>query len=555
LSQAKASGALLLPTGVTAEVVFPTSADGFQKALEYHDLAIAKALLVPNLMGVSNAGQTGAYSQSQTQLETFAWTLQADAKRLESVVDRQIFRDLQDQNWGDKVYAKFKFKPLSTEKLRWFIDTWTKLISGGAVIQTEADETRLREILEMPPRDPDAEPLIDPEVATGREHELGTKDKEHELGEKSKDNDVKRSIDEDKKRATDPILAGEKAKDRAAQIAGAKAAAGANGGKKPFDKKPVKHTSLRDARLVAASARERVDFAVLDRKQAGFERALSHDLAMIVTRSVDKELGDEAALKSLTDENTDDIGQFQLHPVAVGKIKAMAQKALMESWVLGREHAQREVRKSRKVVNLRFADLRDKAAQYIDAQAFRMAGNIADGARSIIQQELLNSVKVGRSPPQTRTAIWERLVAKGFSSREAVRSVEPADSAVMAALDALWVDSEEQAAAYLNTLARTSLFESMNEARYAEFSDPALGDFVVALRYSSVLDERTTEICEALHDHVWTVDSDNWETYRPPNHYNCRSVLVPITQLDVEDGLWNGEESDVPDVEPQAGFK
>lgn len=638
LTQAKASGAVLLPTGVTAEVHFPTSADGFEKACQYHDLAIAKALLVPNLMGVSNAGQTGAYSQSQTQLETFAWTLQADAKRLEGCVDRQVFRDLQDQNWGDGEYARFKFKPLSTEQMRWMIDTWLKLVSGGTVIATEVDEKRLREILEMPPRDPDAEPLIDPEVKTGREHDIGVMDKQHQLGEKAKDAEVDRSIESEKTRATDPVLAGEKEKDRAAQAAAAakakfafnpdqerdedgrwtdtggslstKAAppisakqakdltlaqtknllekrglkmeplqpraidgfkprykiTDANGKSTEVSAKDItdvlvgknktfsREPSLRDARISIASVRERVDFAVIDRKQAGFERALAADLAAIVARSVRRELGDDAQLKNLTDGDTADIGQWQLHPTAVGKVKANAQRALMESWALGREHAQREIRKSRKVVNIRFADLRDRAADYIEAQAFRMSGNIADGARSIVQQELLNSVKLGRSPTQTRTAIWERLIAKGFSSREAVRSVEN-DDAVMAALDALWVDTEEQAAAYLDTLARTTLFESMNEARYAEFSDPALGDFVVALRYSSVLDDRTTEICTALHDHVWAVNSDNWDVYRPPNHYNCRSVLVPVTQIDVEDGLWDGQESEVPDVEPQAGFK
>jgi uncharacterized protein with gpF-like domain len=78
---------------------------------------------------------------------------------------------------------------------------------------------------------------------------------------------------------------------------------------------------------------------------------------------------------------------------------------------------------------------------------------------------------------------------------------------------------------------------------------------VVALRYSAILDDRTTEICQELDDCVWHTDSDNWDKLRPPNHYNCRSLLVPITEVDVQDGLWNGEESDVPSVEPQEGFK
>jgi SPP1 gp7 family putative phage head morphogenesis protein len=104
--------------------------------------------------------------------------------------------------------------------------------------------------------------------------------------------------------------------------------------------------------------------------------------------------------------------------------------------------------------------------------------------------------------------------------------------------------------AYLNTLARTNTFEALNEARYAEFTDPALSDFVLALEYSAVLDDRTTEICMALDGNVWADDNPVWDDYRPPNHYNCRSVLVPVTSADG----WNGIESDPPTVEPAAGF-
>jgi len=39
-----------------------------------------------------------------------------------------------------------------------------------------------------------------------------------------------------------------------------------------------------------------------------------------------------------------------------------------------------------------------------------------------------------------------------------------------------------------------------------------------------------------------------WSTFRPPNHFNCRSILVPVTQRDT----WT--QSDQPTVQPQKGF-
>lgn len=599
LSEAKATAALLLPKGVEAEIIFPQSSDAFEKACTWHDLAIARSLLVPNLMGISHTGQTGAFAQSQTQLETFAWTLQADAKRLESCIDRQVFRDLGDQNWGDKKYPKFKFKPLSTEQLKWIIETLIKLAGAGAIIVTEDDEKRLREILEMPPRDPKAKPLLDPEMVTGREDMDKKAQDAHDRSEEAKDNQVKRGMDEDRARATDPVLKDVEKKKPAflnikqggkvvkmtveearewlrkavklhaghmdgsvptsdasqeelmEQIEAALSALDMPG--KKAGKAKSSHTITRDqARINIASVRERVDFAVIDKRQTEMSDSLAYDLASLVAKGVKKELGTDEQVAALTDEDTQDIGLWQLPPTAIGRLRATTQKALSDSWVMGQEHARREMRKSSKVVSIH-KDIRNNAAAYFESNAFKVAGDVSDRARSIIQQELLTSVKVGRSPAQTRTAIWERLVAKGLSSREAVRAVETEES-VIGALNELWKDTEEAAIAYLNTVARTNLFSAMNEARYAEFTDPALGDFVVALRYSAVLDDRTTQICEGLHDHVYLADNPIWDEYRPPNHFNCRSVLIPVTQIDIEDGLWNGQESEDPKVEPQEGF-
>jgi len=100
-----------------------------------------------------------------------------------------------------------------------------------------------------------------------------------------------------------------------------------------------------------------------------------------------------------------------------------------------------------------------------------MAGNMSDGARAIIQQELQLGVKAGQSPGETKAAIWDRLTSRGFTDKASVRLVED-DNKVMDLLDALWVDTEEAALSYINTLVTTNTFEALNEARFAEFTDP-----------------------------------------------------------------------------------
>jgi uncharacterized protein with gpF-like domain len=79
------------------------------------------------------------------------------------------------------------------------------------------------------------------------------------------------------------------------------------------------------------------------------------------------------------------------------------------------------------------------------------------------------------------------------------------------------------------------------------FGDPDLKGFVVAYEYSAILDDRTTEICEKLHGKV----QRDWGTMVPPNHYQCRSILVPVTEIDE----WDGTQDKVPaGVKPQKGF-
>lgn len=344
------------------------------------------------------------------------------------------------------------------------------------------------------------------------------------------------------------------------RISGVKSAFPPSAYKTPTRSRPRSGKAARkDAEMVRQRAfnraLERVDFAVIDQRQQSMSKALVMDLSGAVARAVSRMLGTDENLAKLTDTDVEDIAAVEMSGVEKGRLKQLCSRALNSSWNMGQQMASAELAKvgARRGARVAMTDLRDTAAQFFEANGFRMAGNLSDAVRSVIQQELQNSVKFGRSPAQTREAIWLRLTSKGFLNREAVRTVETAAN-VVRALDLLQSDSEEDAAAYLDTLARTNLFEAMNEARYAEYTDPELSDFILALRYSAILDDRTTEVCSAMHDRVYKVGSPVWDDLRPPNHYNCRSVLIPVTRVDLDDGSWDGAESRRPTVKPQVGF-
>lgn len=573
------STGIILPKGLTATLQFPPTQDAFQQALEAKNLAIAKALLVPNLLGLSESRQgssLGGNGQSTTQLEAFGWTLAEDATSVQAVVDEQVVKDLGDRNWGDDEYPCFKFKPPSVEHLRFVIDTWVKLTGANCAISTEGDETYLRGLLGMPKREPDAQPLVDPLAQA--QHDLAVQGQQFNQDMQVRQQDhaeqqarlqqqqaqrsqytarlspfsiLEREVRAQAKRLG--LEVDEASLERARQYMEAPAATSGEEPSPQREERPVTavpHGPLRVATMSQfASAVNRVAFTVIASRQETEAARVVDQAAAQVARAVRRLLGNNDQLQTLTDSDVEDVQSLELSSAEKGRLNSTMRAGLRAGWDLGLQTSRNEIDRATGTPRQVFTDLRDRAAAYFDTRAFRMAGDLSDQVRNLIQNELMVSVKYGRSPTQTREAIWGRLVDRGLTTRTYVRQNET-DEDVQRALDALWVDTPEQAASYLDTLTRTNMFEAMNEARYAEFTDPALGGFVQALEYSAILDDRTSDICRALDNDVWSADSPNWDTYRPPNHFNCRSVLVPVTRVDG----WDGQESPRPNVDPAPGF-
>ena len=550
----KGMTSIILPRGVTAEVIFPTTTDQYQKALEYHDLAIAKSQLVPNLLGLSHTGQTGAYSQSQTQFEAFFWTTSTDGKRISECLNEQLFRDLGDQNWGDGDYPEFAFKPVSMEHAKWLLETWRNLLGARAVQATEDDERFLRELLEMPERNEESTPLVDPMA----ERDMVLRERELQQG-----TDPGQEDDDDRFRRIEAELTEFRAKlSSPVNVTVHNPAPSHAAPQHPRSDLHVEgaavvpHGKLRGSTVEQFTrAAQRVAFSVIEKRTDDFAVSAVDTLAGLVARATKRALGDDDNLRALTDEDPSDVAALDLNSADRGKLKAAYRDVLVQAWTLGSNLAANELDRARgqqtelTLRRMQFVSLRDNAAAYFDTQSFRMAGDTSDQTRKLIQQELQNGIKFGKTTAEIRTAIWERLLSKGLTTIQSVKGAETAQD-VIQALDELGLDDVGQVTPYLNTLVRTNTFEALNEARFAEFTDPAVGEFVQALEYAAVLDSSTSEICRELNGRVYRADSPEWDGIRPPNHFNCRSVLVPVTVIDE----WDGQESGPPSVEPAEGF-
>ena len=77
----------------------------------------------------------------------------------------------------------------------------------------------------------------------------------------------------------------------------------------------------------------------------------------------------------------------------------------------------------------------------------------------------------------------------------------------------------------LERFGRTKFTEVMNKGRLEQFNESGV---VTGYQYSAVLDGLTTPICRGLHNKKFVSGSEPV----PPMHFNCRSLLIPITRFE-----------------------
>lgn len=481
ISNIQTKSALILPSGIELNVQTPGSNDAYEKAVASHDKAIAKALLVPNLLGITEQGNTGSYSQSQTQLEAFLWTLDAETCRLEDTLNEQLFRELGDLNWGDNNYPWIKFKPVSESMKYQLIRTWKELVQAGAAQHTDTDEAHVRELLEFPEA---GEPVNNQPASTSIQPQ-GTDDTQTAEGPHMEEDEMEDLPDE-------TIIGKDSLK---------------TGRSKP---KLVVDNSGAFSRAV-----KRVDFGVIEKNTDSLLFNTMHRARDEVGMGIDE-------VKSIIERervlSTSKVDAVKLPASMRSALKGVAHFALKDSWRMGANHGTKEMEKAR---GKRFAvdniEIAKKAADaFLESRAFTLSGDFSANTEKKITTILYNAIKGSWSLKETFDAI---------------------DDEVSSAL-----------LPQLQTAIRTTIFEAINEARYEVFSDPQLDGFVEALEYSAILDGRTTEICNDLDGHVHPIDDAFWDKYTPPNHFNCRSIIVPITERD----KW--KESGEADVDPAEGF-
>ena len=157
------------------------------------------------------------------------------------------------------------------------------------------------------------------------------------------------------------------------------------------------------------------------------------------------------------------------------------------------------------------------AVEWLQRKAFEAAGLLSEHLAADVKAVLVDALREGDAQEVVQAAIAEAFAPYLLSGEQ----------------------DELLSGPRLATIIRTNNTAAYNHGRMAEFTRPDLLPFLEGVRYSAVLDERTTPVCQFLHEKVFRPQDPALEDLLPPNHFNCRSVVVPITVGEaIPDDAW-----------------
>lgn len=130
----------------------------FLSALSRFDADIARALLVPSLIGMGGDGgssggdvSNGSLARSQTHFKSFMSVIAEEQKDVSATVNDHVIHQLCDLNFPDlKSYPLFKLMPVDDDTQLAVYELWSKLVAGKIVNKLPDDEIHLRKALGFP---------------------------------------------------------------------------------------------------------------------------------------------------------------------------------------------------------------------------------------------------------------------------------------------------------------------------------------------------------------------------------------------------------------------
>lgn len=146
------STVLVTPDNVKVEFIQPDKggADIYEKAINQLDMKIARAILMPDLLGMSGDKTAGgAYALGEKQFQLFLGTIKKERELLAKKITQKVIRPLVQSNWGDEE-VEFCFMPYSHGDETQLAELWIKAVATGKFEPSDDEINQIRRITKFP---------------------------------------------------------------------------------------------------------------------------------------------------------------------------------------------------------------------------------------------------------------------------------------------------------------------------------------------------------------------------------------------------------------------
>lgn len=462
------------------------TSDIYDRAIAQRNIALARSLLLPDLLGFS-AAPGGAYALGKKHFDVFLWILLRLHKDIGEVIEEQIIRKLVDLNYGpQEAYPRFVFEPLTDEqKVQWLTNVFDAL-KNGALTKDPEIENAVRDMLELAEKEEEEEEQAGGSPSTG------------EPDDSTPEDDI---LDDD----IDDGTSGEFQQPQPAKL-----------------------------RRKLNEYEQKVDFETMIEFINETEEAFVDRWSSLMRENQD-------AIISWSRRNDvvakADYNYVQKMPMSKSiEQRKTLQRYLMSGCYFGSLQGQQEIERAKKqdmslhrgsyqafaAVDIPLTEIEKafKKRGLVTTQAVTKAANLAkkDGffITSVENEGVLNQAKkimmrgIKRGDQRWTEKELKRMFNKYLSTGEVTD----------AKLGQEW---------RVRQIARENFNRAMNDGRRAYFQDPDIEGFIAAYEWSSVLDDATTDYCLKMDQRVLRkedLDAEGW----PPVDYGCRSVVVAVTE-------------------------
>ena len=470
----------VFPEEVLVDFVQPSrdSTDAYCRAIDKYNMQIARAVLVPDLLGLGGgATEGGAYALGKEHFKVFMGTIKKDRVSLERKITQRLVAPLVNVNFGQEwaESVKFEFIPFSDDNVAEYARVWADLVKSKLFEPSDDEINHFRAIVGFPQGEvvrpvkmeppllpdgsinPNAGQPVEPAGGPGRPGP-GPEEEEDEEDDEEEESVEGQAKPQNVPRQTFAFHAPRKLTTYESKL----------------DLGRIQN-DLRDADESILAPLTRTARAIYS---GVIEEARNRGLL----RRLDVEAVNSIQPKNLRDMNT----------VFKNKFTELFHEAFDEAAreVYGKEYAAKKPNPLLPV----------KVEEVIKGESFKMVGDYSMEVTKRMKNIIVSGIK--DSAGEGAIVALLRDEAKSFTEN------------------------------WLATVVRTKTTEVYNTARRSFWeTDENAKKLIVAYQFSAILDDRTSDICSDLDGKIFEVD-DEINRIQPPLHFNCRSLLVPVTKFE-----------------------